>query len=209
MSRLLRVIRLTPLLVLLLVAACGTLATPVWSQQAQGTQAALAVTTDYETSVAPTPTLRPPTATPTELPPTATPILPTATTTPTSEPPTATPIPPTATPAPVVVSPAGDAANGKVLFETFYDQVSFACNTCHLVDSEDRLIGPGQLNIAVRAATRVEGQSAEEYLHTSIVNPGAYIVLDYPDGLMPQVYADILSEQEIQDIIAYLFTLKG
>ena len=95
-----------------------------------------------------------------------------------------------------------------MLFETFYDQVSFACATCHQVASEDRLIGPGLLNIAARAETRVEGEDALEYIHTSIVDPSAFVVPDYPDGLMPQVYGEILSEEEIQDIIAYLFTLE-
>jgi mono/diheme cytochrome c family protein len=205
MSRLLRV---TPIFMLLLVAACGTVATPVWSEQAQGTQAALAVTSEHETAVAPTATLPPPTATPTDVPPTATSVSATATTEPTSEPATATTVPPTASPVPAVAAPSGDAANGKVLFETFYDQVSFACATCHHVDSEDRLIGPGLLNISTRAATRVEGEDALEYIHISIVNPSAFVVPDYPDGLMPQVYEQILSEAEIQDIIAYLFTLK-
>jgi cytochrome c2 len=202
MSRLLRV---TPILVVLLVAACGTVATPVWSEQAQGTQAALAATSEHETAVAPTATATTePTTTPTGAP--------TATSQPASatptEPPTETSVPPTETPAPVAAGPAGDAAHGQELFETFVEQVSFACNTCHHVDSEDRLIGPGLLNISTRAETRVEGQTAEEYIHNSIVNPSAFVVPDYPDGLMPQVYADIYSEEDIQDIIAYLFTLK-
>ncbi len=205
MSRLLRV---TPIFILLLVAACGTVATPVWSEQAQGTQVALAATSDHETAIAPTVTPQPPTATPTDVPPTATSVPATATIVPTSEPPTATTVPPTASPVPVAAAPSGDSANGKVLFEKFYDQVSFACATCHHVDSEDRLIGPGLLNISTRAATRVEGEDALTYIHTSIVNPSAHVVTDYPDGLMPQVYEQILSEAEIQDIIAYLFTLK-
>jgi cytochrome c2 len=203
-----RLLRITPIFILLLVAACGTVATPVWSEQAQGTQAALAVTSEHETAIAPTVTPRPPTTTPTDVPATATSIPATATTVPTSEPPTATTVPPTASPVPVAAGPSGDAENGKVLFETFYDQVSFACATCHHVDTEDRLIGPGLLNVSTRAATRVEGLDALDYIHTSIVNPSAFVVPDYPDGLMPQVYEQILSEDEIQDIIAYLFTLK-
>jgi mono/diheme cytochrome c family protein len=206
MSRLLRTL---PLLVVLLVAACGTVATPVWSEQAQGTQAALAVTSDYETSIAPTATPAPPTATPTEAPATNTPVPATATE---AERATAPPIPATATSAPPptaeVATVSGDAAHGEELFNKFEDQVSFACATCHHPDSEDRLIGPGLLNISTRAATRVEGESAEEYIHNSIVNPSAFVVTDYPDGLMPQVYTDIFSEADIQDIIAYLYTLK-
>ncbi|MEO8612162.1 MAG: c-type cytochrome [Chloroflexota bacterium] len=205
-----RLLRLTPILVVLLVAACGTIATPVWSEQAQGTQAALAVTSKFETSSAPTATSVPPTATATEIPATATPVPATATTAPTSEPPTATSIPASETPAPAAAAGVtGDATHGQVLFNTFEDQVSFACATCHHFDTEDRLIGPGLLNVSVRAATRVEGQTAEEYIHNSILTPSAFVVPDYPDGLMPQVYSTIFSEQDIQDIIAYLFTLKS
>jgi cytochrome c2 len=49
----------------------------------------------------------------------------------------------------------GDAANGELLFNTFQADVGFACATCHRADSEERLIGPGLLNIGVQAATRV------------------------------------------------------
>ena len=40
----------------LLMAACGSVATPVWSELAQGTQAALAATADHLTEIAPTAT---------------------------------------------------------------------------------------------------------------------------------------------------------
>ena len=157
-----RLLRLLPILLALLVAACGTVATPVWSEEAQGTQAALLVTSDYETSIAPTATNTPePTVTNTTAP-TNTPQP--ASATPTTEAPTATSVPPTEAPTEEVVSaagaPSGDAANGQVLFETFRNEVSFACNTCHHVASEDRLIGPGLLNISTRAETRARADAA-------------------------------------------------
>jgi cytochrome c2 len=205
-----RLLRLSPIVILLLVAACGTVATPVWSEEAQGTQAALAVTSEYETSIAPTATNTSlPTNTPTPEPtsttaPTATPTTEAATVT------TAPTEPPTEAPTEVVeeTTISGDAANGETLFHEFQAQVSFACATCHNVASEDRLIGPGLLNISTHAETRVEGESAYEYLHQSIVEPSAYVVPDYPDGLMPQIYGEIFTEEQIQDIIAYLYTLK-
>jgi hypothetical protein len=46
-----------------------------------------------------------------------------------------------------------------------------------------------------------------EYIRTSIVNPGAYVVKTFSDGLMPQNWAEIYSEDEIDDLIAYLLTL--
>lgn len=128
---------------------------------------------------------------------------------------TVTPFPPTAdvtsisTQSPRVQGvPEGDPANGQDLFNTFQPAASFACSTCHRADSEDRLIGPGLLNIGLRAETRVEGQNAIEYIYTSIVEPGAYVVDTFPDGLMPLNWAEIYSEREIYDIIAYLITLR-
>ena len=124
---------------------------------------------------------------------------------------TETPLPPTATTppteAPVEPSAAGgDPANGQVLFNTFQPVASFACATCHYVDREDQLIGPGLLNVSVRAESRVPGMGVYDYLHTSIVDPGAFVVPNFPDGLMPRNWADIYSEQEINDLIAYLMT---
>ncbi len=43
-------------------------------------------------------------------------------------------------------------------------------------------IGPNLGGIATRAGSTVAGQSAEEYIHTSIVNPNAYIVPECPTG---------------------------
>lgn len=119
---------------------------------------------------------------------------------------TATPPPPTE--APVEPSAAGgDPANGQVLFNRFQPAAGFACATCHYVDREDQLIGPGLLNVSARAESRVAGMSVYDYLHTSIVNPGAFVVPNFPDGLMPRNWADVYSEDEIDDLIAYLMTL--
>lgn len=59
-------------------------------------------------------------------------------------------------------------------------------------------------------ATPAPTRTLEEtvaYLHTSIVDPSAYLVPEFPDGLMPQVYKDVFTEDEINDLIAYLLTL--
>ncbi len=209
-----------------LLAACGTVATPEWAAEVQETQVALAVTLDYETSIAPTATA---TSLPTEtsIPLTATDVPPTAT----AEPPTNTPEPATATftPSPIAADSsasgggdadaeiaaalaAGDPANGDVLFHLLRTEVGFACSTCHNIDNPNRLIGPSLMGISERAGTRVEGEGPVEYLHISIVNPNAFIVPPdeggaYPENLMPQVYEDLWTEQELNDIIAYLLTL--
>jgi cytochrome c2 len=115
-----------------------------------------------------------------------------------------------------VSQPSGDPEAGRVIYNQTYVTSSggWACSLCHSVTpNEQRLIGPGLWNIAVRGETRVEGQNAYEYIHTSIVAPNDYIVPadaggPYPPGLMPQNYAEVLTEQELEDVIAYLFTLR-
>ncbi len=194
----------------LLLGACGTVATPVWSEQAQGTQSALVATADHLTEIAPTATA---TLVPTETPtgaPTATVVPATATEVPTDAP-TATVEPPTAAPQQAASGGegTGDPEKGKEYFNTVRPEVNFACATCHHFDTEAQLIGPGLLNVSVRAASRVPGESAYDYIHTSIVNPGAFVVPGFPDGLMPKTYKDVWTEEQINDIIAYLYTLKG
>jgi mono/diheme cytochrome c family protein len=88
----------------------------------------------------------------------------------------------------------GDAENGGALFIA-------ACSACHAAEDG---IGPALTGMSERAATRVEGLSAQEYLHQSIVEPGAYVVEGYDDGIMPTTYAEQYTEQEITDLVAYI-----
>lgn len=132
----------------------------------------------------------------------------------TTEPPTeaapATEQAPPAEAAQAEVTPIpGDPAHGEELFTTMRAEVGFACATCHRTDSEEQLIGPGLLNTSVRAATREDGLDAYAYIYQSITDPGAYVVTGFPDNLMPRTYSELFSEQDIQDIIAYLFTLTN
>lgn len=194
------------------MSACGTAATPEPIFTATPTHtaepvepAAAAATAEGDApTTAPTATPEPPTATP--------------------EPPTATPEPteePTAETQPQAAAPIGNdtlsvmvslanPANGETLFNTSFDTNvgPFACFTCHNVDSEEKKIGPGQLHIGERAATRIEGLSAAQYIYNSITDPNAHIVEGFVENLMPSNYTDLLTEQEIYDIIAYMFTLQ-
>jgi len=104
---------------------------------------------------------------------------------------------------------AGDPMIGMELFNTFQAAASFACSTCHFVDSENMLIGPGLLNVGIRSETRVEGVSSIDYLRASIVSPDDYIVDGFSADLMPENWAEIYTDEEIDHIIAYLLTLNG
>lgn len=184
-----------------ILAGCGTLATPVW-QATTPTAVSIASVNDAQSAVQPT------------LAPTDTPIPPTPTLEPTvipTEEPTPTIEPTTeqvASPIDRLVS-VRDAENGAILFEMFQADAGFACSTCHRVDSEAQLIGPGLLNLKDRALDRVEGQSAAEYVYNSIINPNDFIVDGFPEEVMPENWSDIYSDTEIFDIVAYLMTLEG
>ncbi|CAG0944065.1 hypothetical protein ANRL1_01565 [Anaerolineae bacterium] len=180
----------------------------------------------------------PPTPTPIPVPPTATPIPPTATPAPTTTPvpPTATPVPPTATLAPtatptrvvtatLVLSLApqpgitGDAANGKKTFS----QLKIECDSCHDVSKPfpGGEYAPNLGNLAMDAERVIKlpnytgkAKSAAEYFRESILTPNIYLVPgdNYRDkdgtSAMEQRFATILTPQQLEDLVAYLLTLK-
>ncbi len=105
-------------------------------------------------------------------------------------------------------STVGDAAAGKALFEQSMLGSQPGCITCHSLEPDAVIVGPSLAGIGSRAATRVEGMSAEEYIRQSIVEPDAYVVEGFDPGVMVQVFGEELSEQQINDLVAYLLTLK-
>ena len=189
----------------ILLAGCGTVATPVW-QAPTATETRAAGQDEAQPTVEATSLS------------TDTPIPPTETSTPQ---PTATNTPePTLTPEPTateLLSPLDrmvsmrDPQKGAILFETFQETAGtgYSCANCHSQTSEEKLLGPGLLNIKSRALTRVEGQSAAEYIYNSIVDPKAIVVEDYDPELMPDNWSEIYTNLEIFDIVAYLLTLEA
>lgn len=188
----------------ILLVGCGTLEKPVLQRptDAPMVEAAAEEVTEIQPTLAPT-------ATPLRATETATPA-PTDTPTPA---PTATPEP-TATP---MLSPIDrmvavrNPEKGAILFELFQEDAGsgYSCSNCHLPASEKANLGPGLLNIKDRALTRVEGQSAAEYIYESITDPTAYLVEGFDAELMPQNWSEIYTDLEIFDIVAYLLTLEG
>ena len=119
----------------------------------------------------------------------------------------------TDTPAPTVIPEATDAlvsdpARGQLLYELGPEGVYEPfCADCHTLTDLDHW-GPGFEGLADRAATRVPGLSAEEYIRQSIVDPEAYIVEgNWPENeVMPTSYAEAYSEQDINDLVAFLMS---
>ena len=100
-----------------------------------------------------------------------------------------------------------DAKAGEQLYYENVAGVNAGCRICHSLVKDERIIGPSFYGIADRAATRIPGMSAEAYLRQSILEPNAFVVSGYPAGQMLQTFGDILSEEQIQDLIAFLLTL--
>ncbi len=86
-----------------------------------------------------------------------------------------------------------------------YSRAPAVCSTCHSLEPEVRLVGPSLYGIATTAAERVSGQSAEDYIRTSILNPSDHIVEGFPDA-MQKNFAETLSADEINDLIVFLLT---
>ena len=83
----------------------------------------------------------------------------------------------------------GDAAKGKDVFEQ--------CGVCHNADSEEKKMGPG-LKGLFKKEKMVNGKKPTESNIRSRVDEG---------GQGMPAYKDMLSDQEKDDLIAYLKTL--
>ena len=96
----------------------------------------------------------------------------------------------------------GDVARGEELFNTAINSAP-PCSACHIPNSP---ASPDLAGLAERAASRVEGQEAQEYIFYSIVEPARYIVDGYGNVMWNQ-YDESLSAQDIADLISYLLSL--
>jgi cytochrome c553 len=108
---------------------------------------------------------------------------------------------------------ASNPANGKQLFDGTIAMASDrapACATCHAIaPGMDTGSGQSLSNIGNRAGATVPGQPAEEYLRTAITNPDAFLSGGYQEGIMYRDYAQALTAQQINDLVAYMLTLKS
>jgi Cytochrome c len=80
------------------------------------------------------------------------------------------------------------------------------CAGCHSLDPTKTMTGPTWHDLADTASNRVPGQSPGLYIYTSITNPGAFVVPNFPAGVMPQDISSTLKPDELADIIAFLLT---
>ena len=84
------------------------------------------------------------------------------------------------------------------------------CRTCHTIGQSGALRFPDLAGIAGRAAERVPGLSALDYLAQSLYEPDVFVVPGFNPG-MPTINRPPigLTDQEILTVLAYLESLGG
>lgn len=105
-------------------------------------------------------------------------------------------------------APAGDAAAGETLFAQTIIGSQPGCATCHSLEAGTVIVGPSLAGIASRAGTRIDGIPAEAYIRQSILEPNAYMVAGFQPNVMVQVWAEELTPEQVDNVVAYLLTQK-
>jgi cytochrome c551/c552 len=103
---------------------------------------------------------------------------------------------------------SGDAAAGESLYSQSLIGTQAGCATCHSLEPGVTMVGPSLATIGADAGSRASGVSAEDYLRKSIMEPDADIAEGFAAGLMPAALADELTEEQVNDLVAFLLTLK-
>lgn len=93
--------------------------------------------------------------------------------------------------------PADDpVARGKFLFNRE------GCSACHTVDGVSTgAVGP--------VLTDIYADKGEAYVRESIVNPNAVIAEGFAENVMPPTFGDVLSDQDLDDLIAFFKDASG
>ena len=118
------------------------------------------------------------------------------------------------------VRPVSADNDPRALGEHLFRTAQPVCTACHSLQPGVTLAGPSMAGMATRAeqtlaspgytgsATDVEG-----YIRESIVSPSAHVVpgdMFSAEGVsfMPDTYAEALGEEQVEQLVAYLATLK-
>jgi len=118
-------------------------------------------------------------------------------------------IPQLESPAPEVLDISGNLSGAELatLGQTIYESPEAGCTACHAIGHEG-LRGPDLAGIGAAAGERVNGESAEEYLHKSIAEPCDYVVEGF-DCIMPPTLLQTLGPAKVTALTAYLQSLGG
>jgi ferredoxin len=103
---------------------------------------------------------------------------------------------------------SGNPSLGKSLFYDRSIGKGGSCSLCHSLNPDEVLVGPSLAGVATRAGNRVTGMNSEAYLYQSILEPDTYIVDGFPAGQMLPDLGERLSSDQIDNLVAFLLTLK-
>jgi cytochrome c oxidase subunit 2 len=87
---------------------------------------------------------------------------------------------------------------------------TYGCTACHSINGDEG-VGPTWVGLFGHEVPLADGSTVvadEAYLHQSIVDPNALIVAGFQPGVMPQDFAERLTEEQIQQIIAFIMSLQ-
>ena len=84
--------------------------------------------------------------------------------------------------------------------------VEYGCGACHLLSDGGGagIVGPVLDGISTRAAERIDGLSAQEYIYASISAPNSYVVDGFAEGVMPSTYTELMAPEQISALVEYL-----
>lgn len=99
-------------------------------------------------------------------------------------------------------SPAKDAdvEAGEEQFNRSVIGSQTGCSNCHSIREGEVIVGPSLAGIGSREDPK--------YIRESILDPDAEIVDGFSEGTMPDVWDEALTPQQVDQLVAYLLTLK-
>lgn len=110
----------------------------------------------------------------------------------------------------------GNADNGKKLFNepVIASAGSPGCGTCHSLEKDKTLVGPSLAGISTEADKAVteadykgKAKTGADWLREAILDPNVDVAEGFKPDIMPKTFTK-LSAQELNDLVAYLQTLK-
>jgi mono/diheme cytochrome c family protein len=101
----------------------------------------------------------------------------------------------------------GNPEKGHTLFGMVLigDPQTPGCATCHSLQPGKTIVGPSLAGVSTRAA---QTEDANQFLRQSILEPDAIIAPSFASGVMYSRYANSLTTEQVDDLVAYLLTLK-
>ncbi|MBA4109245.1 MAG: cytochrome C [Leptothrix sp. (in: Bacteria)] len=124
------------------------------------------------------------------------------------------------TPSPPGARPLSGSENPIALGERLFRSVTPACNACHSTAPGANMAGPTLHGLAARAQSTLaspgykgQAKDVEAYIRESVMQPSAHLVpgaMYSANGtsFMPNTYGKSLAPEEMDQLVAYLSSLK-